>query len=72
MTMRNLGLVLLIIGIAAFFYCSSQLAKAEPLPEGLTAFETLKYPGGKLELGRYLGAAAGFLGVLLIMFPGGR
>jgi hypothetical protein len=70
--MRNIGLVLLIAGLVAFFYCGSELAKAEPLPDGLTAFETLKYPGGKMEFGRYLGAAAGFLGILLILFPGGR
>ena len=70
--MRNLGGVLLLAGLIGFFYCSSELSKATPVPAGVGLGEMLRYPAGRLELGRYAAAGAAFLGVLLVMFPKGR
>jgi hypothetical protein len=70
--MRSLGAILLLLGILGFFYCSSRLSEAPPLPEGLTVQESLDHPAGRWELARYgcLGGAA--FGLLLSMFPRGR
>jgi hypothetical protein len=70
--MRTFGLLLLVVGIVGFFYCSSQLDKLDPLPEGLTITGSLKYPAGKMEVGRFAAVAAGGIGVLFMMFPTGR
>jgi hypothetical protein len=70
--MRNFGLIVLILGILAFFYASSRLDEAEPLPEGLSVSEGLREPAGRWELARYAcGGLAGF-GLLMAMFPKGR
>jgi hypothetical protein len=70
--MRTFGLLLLVAGIAGFFYCSSQLEKLDPVPEDLSITQALKYPAGKMEMGRFAGAAVGAVGVLFLMFPQGR
>ena len=70
--MRNLGAVLLLLGILGFFYSSSRIDEIGPLPEGLSVSEGLKEPAGRWEMARYgCGAAAG-LGLLMAMFPKGR
>jgi len=70
--MRNLGAVLLLLGILGFFYSSSRLDAVEPLPEGLSVSEGLKEPAGRWEMARYgcLGLAG--VGLLMAMFPKGR
>jgi hypothetical protein len=70
--MRTFGLVLLVAGVVGFFYCSSQLEKAEPLPAEISISKSLDYPAGRFEVGRYASVAAGFCGVILLMFPQGR
>lgn len=70
--MRNFGLTLLVLGILGFFYASSRLEEAEPLPEGLSVSEGLKQPAGRWDLARYGCAAVGGFGVLLALFPKGR
>jgi hypothetical protein len=70
--MRNFGLILLLLGILGFFYASSQLDEAEPLPEGLSVAEGLRHPAGRWDLARYGCAAVGGFGVLLALFPKGR
>jgi hypothetical protein len=70
--MRTVALLMLVAGIAGFFYCSSQLQKLEPVPEGLSVTHALRYPAGKMEIGRYAAAAVGAVGVLFLMFPQGR
>jgi len=70
--MRNLGAILLLAGIAGFFYCSSRLSEAAPLPSGLSISDGLREPAGQWEMARYAcGAAAGF-GLLMAFFPKGR
>jgi hypothetical protein len=70
--MRNLGAILLLAGIVGFFYCSSRLSEAAPLPPGLSVSDSLGQPAGRWEMARYAcGAAAGF-GLLMAMFPKGR
>ncbi len=70
--MRNLGLVLLIVGILAFFYASSRLDDATPLPDGLSITESLKEPAGRWQMVRYACAGLAGFGVLMALFPKGR
>ena len=70
--MRNLGGLLLLLGIGGFIYCTTQLGDVGPLPEGLSVSEGLEYTAGKLEVGRYVSALAAVLGFLMAMFPKGR
>jgi len=70
--MRNLGLVLLIVGILAFFYVSARLDDAEPLPEGLSIGESLKEPAGRWQMVRYACAGVAGFGLLMALFPKGR
>ena len=70
--MRNFGMLMVVAGIVGFFYCSSELSKHEPVPEGLSMSRSWEYPAGKLEVGRYAGVAAAFVGVLFVMAPQGR
>jgi len=72
MTMRNLGGILLLVGVLGFFYCSSQLSRAEPVPPEKSISQSLQYPAGRFELGRYAAAMAAAVGVILAMFPKGR
>jgi hypothetical protein len=70
--MRNLGAVLVVLGILGFLYSSSRLEESAPLPQGLTISESLKEPAGRWEVARYACAAAAGFGVLMAMFPKGR
>ena len=70
--MRTLGLVMLALGVLGFLYCSSQLSGLPPIPEGVELSDYMQYESGKLELGRYVAAMAGFIGALLAFFPQGR
>jgi len=70
--MRNFGGVLLLLGIAGFFYCSSRLSEAGPLPQGLSLSESLDRPAGRWEMARYGCAAVAGFGLLMAMFPKGR
>jgi hypothetical protein len=70
--MRNLGGILLLLGIIGFLYASSQLAGLEPVPPGLSISEGLDYPAGRWEVVRYgCGIMSGF-GLLMAFFPRGR
>lgn len=70
--MRTFGLLLIVAGMLAFFYCSSRMSSEAPVPEGATVRESLEYPGGRLDLGRYAGLATAGAGALLAFFPRGR
>jgi hypothetical protein len=70
--MRNLGAVLLLLGIVGVFYCSSRLSEMEPLPEGLSVSESLDQPAGRWEMARYACGAGAAFGLLMAMFPKGR
>lgn len=70
--MRNFGAILLLLGIAGFFYASSRLGEAEPLPEGLSISEGLQHPAGRWDVARYGCAAVGGFGLLMALFPKGR
>jgi hypothetical protein len=70
--MRNFGGVLLILGVLGFFYATSRLGDAEPLPEGLTVAEGLHYPAGRWDVARYGCAALAGFGLLMTMVPKGR
>jgi len=70
--MRNFGAILLVLGILAFFYTSSRLEEAEPLPEGLSITEGLKEPAGRWEMARYVCAGVAGFGLLMALFPKGR
>ena len=70
--MRNFGFVLLLAGVAGFFYCGSRASALEPLREGLSVSESLETERGKWDAGRYACAAAAFTGLVLSMIPQGR
>jgi hypothetical protein len=70
--MRNLGGILVLVGVLGFFYAGAQLDKAEPLPPGTSVSDSLSLPAGRWELVRYGCAGAALLGVLLALFPKGR
>jgi hypothetical protein len=70
--MRNFGFILLLGGILAFFYCSTQLSSLEPMPPDASLADYVRNAAGRMELGRYLAAGAAFVGGLLVLFPKGR
>jgi hypothetical protein len=70
--MRNLGGILLLLGILGFFYSSTRLEDSEPLPEGVSVSEGFEQPAGRWELARYACAGAAGIGLLLALFPKGR
>lgn len=71
-TMRNFGMIMLVLAIVGFAYASDEVKKCEPLPDGLSARESLDYPSGRWELARYGAAALAATGFLLAVFPRGR
>ena len=70
--MRNFGFVLLLAGVAGFFYCSARASELEPLRAGLSVNESLETERGQWDAGRYACAAAAFTGIVLAMLPRGR
>ena len=70
--MRNFGFILLVAGVAGFFYCGSRASEFEPLRPGLSVSESLDTQRGQWDAGRYAGAAAAFTGLVLAMLPRGR
>jgi hypothetical protein len=70
--MRNLGAILLVLGLAGFLYCSSQISSMAPLPQGLSIGESLRQPVGRWEMARYACAGAAGFGLLMALFPKGR
>jgi hypothetical protein len=70
--MRNFGMIMLVLGIVGFLYASDQAKKYEPVPEGLSARESLDYPSSRWELARYGAAALAAAGVLMAVVPRGR
>jgi hypothetical protein len=70
--MRNLGGILLLLGILGFFYASSQLSDREPSPQDASMRATLEDPTARWEMVRYGCAAAGVLGLIMALFPRGR
>ena len=69
--MRNFGFVLVVVGIAGFFYCSSRASELQPLRQGLSVGESLETERGQWDAGRYGCAAAAFMGFVLTMVPKG-
>jgi hypothetical protein len=70
--MRNLGGILLLLGILGFVYASSQLERYEPVPAGLSVSEGLEYPAGRWDMARYGCAGLSGFGLLMALFPKGR
>lgn len=70
--MRGFGLLLLLIGVGGYFYCSSQLSALGPVPEGLSLGAAFEHPAGRWEVGTYASAAAGVFGALMAAYPRGR
>jgi hypothetical protein len=70
--MRSFGIVLLIAGVAGFLYCGDQAQRYEPVPDGVSLSDGLRYPAAKWDAGRYASAAGAGIGFLLAMFPKGR
>jgi hypothetical protein len=70
--MRTFGLVLLALGVAAFFYCQQQMAAHPPAPQGLSMGEAWRYPYSRWQAGQYASGFAACVGGLFLLFPKGR
>jgi len=70
--MRNLGGILLLVGVLGFLSASGRVDESEPVPPGLGISESLDYPAGRWELARYAAAASAGFGLLMALFPKGR
>lgn len=71
-SMRTAGILLIASGIFGFVYCGDQASRYARVPEGTGVMQSLEYPGGRWETGRYACAFGGALGCLLALFPKGR
>jgi hypothetical protein len=69
---RNLGVVMLAVGILGFVYAGDQMKNGEPVPEGSTVTESLEYGAGRWEIARWGCACLAGFGLLMAMFPKGR
>ena len=70
--MRNFGWILLLLGVAGFFYSGSRASEFEPLRPGLSVSESMETDRGKWDAARYGCAAAAFTGLVLTMLTRGR
>ena len=65
--MRSFGALMVVLGIVGFLYCSSKAQTAGTVPEGKTISESLEYDAGRYEMGRYVCAAMGAFGILVLI-----
>ncbi|HSF01923.1 MAG TPA: hypothetical protein VLA62_02855 [Solirubrobacterales bacterium] len=70
--MRTFGIVMLFLGVVAFFYCSGQMNAYPALPAGLSITEAWQYPQGRYQVGQYAAGFVAFVGLLFTVFPKGR
>jgi hypothetical protein len=70
--MRRFGIGLILVGACAYYVCGQQLDEATPVPAGLSIQESVDYAAGRYEIGQYVAAMVGGIGLLLLMFPQGR
>ncbi len=70
--MRNFGWLLLLAGLAGFYYSNTQMDRFAPLPNGLSVTESLETDRGKWDAARYAAGAFALTGLLLAMMPTGR
>ncbi|HVQ27932.1 MAG TPA: hypothetical protein VMV21_00015 [Vicinamibacteria bacterium] len=70
--MRNFGIIVLVLGIFGYFYAGGQEGQYEPVPDGLSVQESLRYPAGRWQVARYGSAMLAGFGLLMGMFPKGR
>jgi hypothetical protein len=70
--MRNLGGIMLLVGVLGFFYCTGQRDTYPELPPGLSVSDSLKQPAGKWDVARYVCAGIAGFGLLMAFFPKGR
>jgi hypothetical protein len=70
--MRNFGLLLMVVGVATYLYCTSQMSGLQPLGENADLADYFRNAAGRFELGRFAGAGAALIGILMAFFPQGR
>ncbi len=70
--MRRFGFIVLALGAGVYFYCSTQLKASDPVPPGLSIEQSVRYPAGQYQIGEYVGAMLGGVGLLLMLYPQGR
>jgi hypothetical protein len=70
--MRTFGYVLLIAGCFAAYQCHQRMQSLPPLPEGYNIEQSLSTDRGKMEVGRFAGAAVAAIGLVLAFFPEGK
>ena len=70
--MRNLGIILIVLGVVGYLYCTNQMEGLEPLGANADLGDYFRNTAGRLELGRYGSAGAALIGLLMAFFPQGR
>jgi hypothetical protein len=70
--MRRFGFIVLALGAGVYFYCVTQLGASDPVPPGLSIEQSVRYPAGQYQIGEYVGAMLGGVGLLLMLYPQGR
>jgi hypothetical protein len=71
--LAKMGLFLLAGGLAAWFWCGTQLETMGRPPAEMDPIEALQqYPSARMEMAQWVGAGAAVLGLLLIVMPKGR
>jgi hypothetical protein len=70
--MRNFGFILILVGIAGFVYCTSEMKGLEPLAADADLGDYFRNMAGRLELGRFAAAGAALIGLIMAFFPQGR
>ncbi len=70
--MRQWGGLIVLVGVIGFFYCGDRVAKAPPLPEGLSVTRTLRQPAGPWIVGRFVCACVAASGAVILLFARNR
>lgn len=70
--MRNLGGLLLLLGVVGYFYASSRMSGLDPVAPELGVRESLSLPAGRWEMLRYGCAAGAGIGIVLALFAKDR
>jgi hypothetical protein len=68
-----MGMILIGGGLAAWFWCGQQAERLGRPPADMDPIKAIsEYPGARMEVGQWVGAAAAVLGLIVIVMPKGR
>ena len=70
--MRTFGYIVFIAGCFGRYHYNEQVKRHDPLPAGYSIEDSLRTDRGKMEAGRFAGAAVAAIGLVLAFFPEGK